>query len=446
MTANRDLDAERALLGALIIGGQSDAVQPLDAVRSIVRGPDFFDDRHRTIFEAICRIADRGADLDPITLASYVARRVDDPKSLIVELMEAEYTVTHVESYAGRVRDHSDRRGLIEEMRAIEPLVADPMKKNVVGKATDMMLDFEARAFVPDRAETFGDDLLEVVGDYDKPSKRLLFGIDGIDQIMNGTPPGSLNLLAARPGGGKTTFAQKMATHFAEAGHTVDYVSLEMDREQLIPSFICARAGLDSDKWDRRRVTPAEMSKVMEACGWLQKLDIRIHDPHSMTLDEFRSWAHRRASKGSRAIILDYLQLLEGDTSRPRYEQFAEISRVLKKTARRIAARGYDCRLFVLSQMNRDIEKAKKRKPQPSDLRESGTLEQDADSITFLHSLEREGVKEVIVNVEVIIAKHRSGKTGSAIFEWNKATRSYRDRAGLPNIPRTRQNPKEDDF
>ncbi len=424
----RNLEAEAAILGSILLDQNS---RMFDRIRSVVRADDFFDATHRTFFEVFERLSDRGVEFDPVVVKTYVGKKVAEPEKKIAELLDAVPSSAHAEDYAAVVRDLADRRrlaGTLEDLRAL------PMALDVVtptSSAVETMLDAEAEAFEPEKATSFSEDVQAAVASYDRPALRLSWGLAGLDAIMSGTPPGSVNIIAARPGGGKTTFALEITRAVARTGRRVDFIGLEMGRDELLPIMLCAEAKIDNDAWTRRTVKDFEMSRVIDAANLLHGLPVHLHDPDSMSLSAFRSIAFRRAALGSNLIVLDYVQLLEGDENLPRYEQFAQMTRTIKKTARRIAKRGYDCRFLVLAQMNREIEKAKRRKPQLSDLRESGTLEQDADAVLFIHPIPNDAARpHAPIDVEVIVAKHRSGRTGTAMFRWDKACRYYTDLLG----------------
>lgn len=441
----RNLEAEACVIGAILLDQNS---KMFDRVRSIVRAEDFFDLTHRTFFEVFERLSDRGVDFDPVVVKAYLGKKIAEPEKKIVELFDTVPSSAHAEDYATVVRDLADRRRLAGTLTELHELPAALDVETPTSSAVERLLDAEAEAFEPEKKTTFADDVQAAVASYDRPAMRLPWGLPGLDAIMSGTPPGSVNILAARPGGGKTTFALEVTRAVARAGKRVDFIGLEMGRDELLPIMLCAEAKIDNDSWTRRTVKDFEMSRVIDAANLLHGLPVHLHDPDSMSLSAFRSIAFRRAALGSNLIVLDYVQLLEGDENLPRYEQFAQMTRTIKKTARRIARRGYDCRFLVLAQMNREIEKAKRRKPQLSDLRESGTLEQDADAVLFIHPIPNDAARpHAPIDVEVIVAKHRSGRTGTAMFRWDKGCRFYTDLLGSsrPAAPASPSSPPIDD-
>lgn len=443
-TPPNNVDAEQSVIGSALLWTGEGAAQTLDRVRAIVRAEDFYRREHRILWEALCRLVDRGIAPDVVTIRAYVAGKdaTTDFGEALVACMEAVPSSAHAEDYARIVRDQSDRRRAIS---ALHELFHEPYKvggeKSVTAAIVDRALELEADALDDDSPEGFDAIVTRAVTDYSEPSRRLATGLKGLDSIISGWPPGSFNVLAARPGGGKTTFALELMRAQGRAGVPVAMASLEMGRDELAPVMLCAEARIDSEKWTRRTLESFDIKPIEDAAAKLSTMPISIFDPDGMSLRDFRAWAHRRASQGCRLLVLDYIQLLEGDDDRKtRYEQYAQITREIKRTARRLVRRGYDTRLLVLSQLNREIEKAKRRKPQLSDLRESGTLEQDADSVYFLHPIERDkGETGKVVDVELIIAKHRSGRTGTASFRWDKAARYYTDLLGRPQ-PRNGAN------
>lgn len=414
---------ELSLVGSVLLDATVVA-----ACRPIVRHEDF---RHPTtaqVWRVIERLYDLQDGIDAVTIQAYLSG-VEGITDFLISCADAVPTARHAESYAEAIRKAADGRRLGVTLGELRESTKDPQIDNHTAEAVDRLLELEADAYARDKTPTFGKALTEAMAAYDLPSQNLPLGVDGIDWLMKGTPPGSVIVMAGRPGTGKTTLAMTIAVQSASMGIHVEVIPLEMSRSQLMVTAICAAAEINTEKWRERQVSDFEFGRAFEACERLRNIPLRVRDIDSLSTRQLRSIAQRSAVKGTHLMIIDYLQLVDGDPRQTRFDQIATLTRMLKNTARRIARRGSNFRFLVLSQMNRDIEKGKKRKPLLSDLRENGSIEQDADAVIFLHLGEGDANPEA-TDVEVIVAKHRYGRTGSVLQSWNKTTGSYRDMSG----------------
>ena len=417
-------EVELALVGSILLDPRS-----LLAVRSIV-GPEHFRSSHAAkAFRASCRLWDRGAGIDPVVLRAYLGSSPDTTEFLL-EAADAVPTAGHAAEYAEAIRLLADRASLNSGLREIlDATKARPLHSSTA-EAVDDVLKLEADAYRKGGSESFADEIRSAFDDYERPTARLAWGSGGLDRIMQGTEPGSLTTIAARPGGGKTHFTLDLVRKFAAASGPVEFLSLEMPKDQIVPLLLCGHAGIHSMAWRLRRIRDEEFGKLLESVDTLQALPIALGYETKMTAKGFRSWAHRAAIKGARLIVLDYLQLVTStEKGLPRNEQIAQATRTIKLTMNSLASRGFNIRAVICSQLNREIEKEKKRKPTFADLKESGSIEQDSDNVIFLH-VASSNPTDAVVDLEVIVAKHRSGGTGTATYRWDKSTGVFGDLFG----------------
>lgn len=424
-------EAEQALVGSIMLDPEGHA---LSKVRTFV-APDHFATSAGKIYAAACSLHDKGLEIDAVILRAYCnAPGSYDFTELLISCMETVPSAAHAETYARIVRRYADIRALSSKLHRLQEVPLEPGREDPTAEVVEEIIALQAETFSPGDA-VFRDVVAQALDEYSTPDRRLSSGMTSLDAILK-TSPGSVTTLAARPGCGKTTFALNYGVECAKLGAPVEMLSLEMGKEELVPIALCSQAEIRFDRWLARTMTEHEFRRLGGAIDVFKSLPMTFHDPEGMKISEFTAWAMRAAAKGAKLLIVDYLQLLEGNPRLTRYEQVSEMTRSVKKTMRRIAKRGYDCRLLQLSQMNRDIEKAEKRKPKLSDLRESGSLEQDSDNVVFLHAPPKDDPgPSHVVEVEVIVAKQRNGPDGSTLFHWHKPTRQFVDHSARLHRP-----------
>jgi len=409
-----NLEAEQSVLGAMVVNPSS-----IPVIVDVITEHDFYRETHRLIFKSILTMFDRGDEVDVITLSAELDRqgildRVGG-RDLIHTLAEVVPAVANSAQYAGIVHEQSVLRSLIQVGNEIAELgyqhpdevsvLLDRSEQRVFAisqqrRTTEFQLIKDVLAANFERIE-----LLQ----RDAKVSGLATGFERLDKITGGLQPTNLIVLAARPGMGKTSLALNIAHHAVVHDNTaVAVFSLEMSAQELGERMMCSSARVSSHKLR----TPGALSgddfgKLIQAAGELEKADLYIDDTAGLTMFELRAKARRLASKKKLGlVIVDYLQLMVGDArAESRQQEVSQISRSLKQLAREL-----EVPLIAVSQLNRASEVRVGGKPQLSDLRESGAIEQDADMVMFIHSDPKDESKKG--TVEVIIAKHRNGPTG----------------------------------
>ena len=417
-----NLEAERSVLGSCLIDRDS-----LLIVIESLRTDDFYDPRHRTAFEIIASMAEQDCAVDSLTFREEVKKRGLEDRlgglPFVAELMDAVTTTANVEYHVSIVRDKSVHRGLItvgsdiSRMGFSEEIGIDEALETAEQKVFEI-----ARTGRSARLKGAREVVSSAIGEIEK---RLAGGLEitgvpsgftDFDKLSGGLQPGSLYILAARPSMGKTAFALNVAQHAAlQEDIPVLMFSLEMSAEQIAQRMLAAESEVNlREMFESRRVQNEQWQKLSKAAGRLSKSPIYIDDSSTLNTLDLRGrcrrfFAKHRAGKG--LVVLDYLQLMNvARKIENRQQQVSEISRALKGIARQ-----FKVPVLALSQLSRDVEKrGGSKKPQLSDLRDSGAIEQDADMVIFLYReayYAQEG-ETVDPTSEVIVAKNRNGPTG----------------------------------
>ncbi len=414
------LEAERALLGAILLEKDS-----LPKAVEVLKPTDFYKEGHRKIFEAMIALFERSEPVDLLTLREELRRRAEleevGGEVALATMVEEAATAAHVSTYAEIIREKALLRELI---RIATELIGQSYEAR---KNVDELLDqAEQRVFqlserrlqgtaIPVRSilkETF--EYIERLYERKEHITGLPTGIRKLDQMTSGLQPSEFIIMAGRPSMGKTSFALNIARHAAiELHRTVLVLSLEMSKEQLVQRLLCAEAKVDSHRVRTGFLEPRDWPKLTNAAGKLAEAPIFIDDQPALSVLEARAKARRmKAEHGLDLVIVDYLQLMRGRNAENRQQEISEISRSLKALAKELRMP-----VVALSQLSRAVEARAQRdyKPQLSDLRESGALEQDADLILFLYRPARYGIQpeEGENYAEVIIGKQRNGPEGT---------------------------------
>lgn len=441
------IEAEQAVLGALLIDATA-----WDKVAGLLRADEFYNDQHRRIFKCIEYLSRNNKAVDALTVAeaiegkSYTTKdkkkfakdadsevdiRANEILPYLGELASNTPTIAHIHHYAEIVRNRAILRKVIGKAH-------DFVSKAThlgSGDAKELLDEIEKEIF--DIAESMreGSQDFQVVGDVIKDVKERLrilserkdnseltglsTGLIDIDNLTTGLQAGDLIILAARPGMGKTSLALNIAEHIAvnpNVGGTVAVFSLEMSAQQIATRMLGSMARISMSKLRTGRLNDEDWERFDRAHSALADAPIFIDDQSSINVLELRARARRLSrrlgGKGAlNLIIVDYLQLMNGSSrggDSNRVQEITEITRGLKGLAREL-----EVPVIALSQLNRSTEK-EKRRPKPSDLRESGSIEQDADLIFFIHRDEKEKEDyEKTGPVELILAKQRNGPTGT---------------------------------
>jgi replicative DNA helicase len=414
-----NLDAEEALLGAMLLS--RDAVAQASEV--VGSADVFYKPSHGHVFEAIAVLTARGDAVDPITVAEELRRRdlldaVGGPAALVSLQANAPGTA-NAEYYARIVHDHSLLRRLIGAAGSIAERaygLPDDVRK-AVDEAESLVFDIARRESEDSTAKIRDllNDTLQALEDLYEKGNEITgtpTGYTDLDGMTGGLQKGALVVVGARPAMGKTSFALGMAAHAAmKAARPVLLFSLEMSKVELSQRILCAEARVDTKKVRTGKLDDRDWNAITHAVGRLGEAPIWIDDNPNVNVMEIRSKARRLRSEVGELgmVVVDYVQLMTGRSrAENRQVEVAEISRGLKLLAREL-----ECPVVALAQLNRSLEQRADKRPMLSDLRESGSLEQDADLVMFIY---REEVYEAKAEnaglAEILVAKHRSGPTG----------------------------------
>jgi replicative DNA helicase len=409
-----NLDAEESVLGSMLLSKNAIA-----DVTELLRPEDFYRGAHRTIFEAVRDLYDKGEPVDTVTLADELDRRgrLDDVggAAALADIVSKVPTAANALYYGRIVADQALRRRLIDAGTHIARLgyEAGEDPGTAVDAAEAALYQVAHRSyggeFVPMRdllKESF--DLIERLHESDASLTGLPTGFTDFDEVTSGLQPSNLIIVAARPSIGKSTIVTNIATHVAvEARQPVVMFSLEMSQMELAQRILSAEARVDSDRLRTGRLQENDWPKLSQAIGRLAEANLFIDDTPGINLMEIRSKCRRLKQKhGLSLVIVDYLQLMHSHRRvENRVQEVSELSRGLK-----ILAKELDIPVIALSQLSRRPEDRTDRRPQLADLRESGSIEQDSDLVAFLYRDDYYNPdSEAKGEAELILAKHRNG-------------------------------------
>ncbi len=422
-------EAEEAVLGSLLMDTEA-----VGKVSAFLKPEDFYRERNGTIFSVMLSIYDRHQPVDFLTLSDELKRegRYDEIGGLdyLSHLIGVVPTAVHVEYYARIVERTAVKRRLISAAGKIAAVAYDDTLDldTTLEKAEQLLYNVSQRRVTKD-FESLG----TILGDYleqmelraadEEGGRGIPTGFIDLEKMTGGLQRSDLIILAARPSMGKSTWALNIVQNAAIRHHvTCAVFSLEMSKQQLAHRLLCSESGVDATKLRLGMINDGEQRKLHHAFELLSEAPIYIDDTPSINLSELRSKARRlHAEVGIDLLIVDYLQLITtnrgGDN---RVQEISEISRSLKAIARELNAP-----LIALSQLSRAVETRTPHIPMLSDLRESGSLEQDADIVLFIYredmynkDTENKGI------AEILLAKHRNGPTGQfKLLFLNNSTR-----------------------
>lgn len=414
-----NLAAEESLLGAMLLS--RDAVA---AATDVCRAEHFYKPAHGHVFEAIAHLYGAGEPADPITVSEELSRAgllesIGGP-AVLVALQASAPAISNARRYAEIVEELALLRSMINTAGEIAELgysLPDDVEK-AIDTAEAMVFNLAQHRTTTTTAsvhELLGEtlDRLELLQERGDTVTGTPTGYIDLDEILAGLQPNALVVIGARPAMGKTAMALGMASHAALASHKPSLIfSLEMSRLEITQRLLSSEARVDAGRMRTGRLTETDWEKLGRAVGPLAEAPIWIDDNPNVTVMEIRSKARKLKSQVGELglVIVDYIQLMTGRSSaESRQIEVAEISRGLKILAREIEAP-----VVALAQLNRGLEQRADKRPMLSDLRESGSLEQDADVVLFLYrdevyhkDTQDQGIAEVIV------AKHRAGPTGT---------------------------------
>lgn len=430
----QNTDAEASLLGAILI--DTDAlVKIADKVDSY----DFYDEKHRYIYEAIVQLYDKHSPIDVLTLSDQMKANTTleaiGGSSYLAELTNFVPTASHVEQYADIVSQKALRRRLIKAAQDIATLGF-----NETHALQELIEDAETRLFEVSQKhikqdvtslETILSESFDRLDELHKDKGQIRgvpTGFKDMDNILAGLQRSDLFVLAARPSMGKTALALNLAHNVAvQAKQPVLMFSLEMSKEQLVDRMLAMESGVDAWALRTGNLTDADFEKIGQAMGTLSEAQIYIDDSPSITVSELRTKARREAhNRDLGLIVVDYLQLMSGGAryggEGNRVQEISEISRGLKAVAREL-----NVPLIALSQLSRSVESRSPQIPQLADLRESGSIEQDADVVAFIYREDYYNPETDRRNItDIFIKKHRNGPTGSVELYFDREKQRFR--------------------
>ena len=425
-----DLGAERAVLGSLMIDAAAIA-----EIRDVLEPADFYAERHALIYRAAVELADRGDPIDEVTLQSQLERGPGIGRAggldYITELTLEVPTAASVRHWAEIVINHALRRRLIAAGGEVTRLGFD----NSV-TAVDAIEDAEQRIFQIGqlRRGTEATHIAKLVHDTWEmleerlQRKQLINGVQTnygrLDGLTQGLQPQELIILAARPSVGKTSFALNIARNAAVLARVpVAIFSLEMSRQALAQRLICSEASVNSHVLRSGQASQQDFQRIAAAMDKLTQAELWIDDTPRLSIATLRARARRMKSQhGIGLVIIDYLQLMHGGRQESRVQEVSDISSGLKAVAKEL-----ELPVLALSQLSRASEQRNDKRPQLSDLRDSGSIEQDADVVLFLY---REGMHKPDVDrnrTELIVAKNRNGPVDDIELIFNPEQTTFRE-------------------
>ena len=430
-----DVEAEEAVLGSILIDGEC-----LTRLAPLLKEGAFYRERNQLCFDAALSLFQRDQAVDQVTLAGELARTeklvLAGGMAYLSHLVSITPTSVHAEDYAQVISRTSSMRRLIDAgNRIIDLGYADTEDlEATMRQAEDALFTVrgtgQPRSFVPLK-EIYDQYLQEqpsAAADPEFSGMPIMSGFPDLDEYLGGLQRADLVILGARPSMGKSSLAVNMAVNAAKSGQTCGVFSLEMTREQLAMRILASEAEIDSHRLRLGLYTHMEEDRIIDSIGRLSDLPVFIDDTPYQGMVEMRGKARRLAlERGLDLLVVDYLQLVQGKQKwgqSNRVQEITEISRELK-----VLAGDLKVVLVACSQLNRMVENRPNNRPRLSDLRDSGSIEQDADVVMFIHredvyTTEEEWTQTHLGQdyprniAEIIIAKHRKGPTGSIRLEF----------------------------
>ncbi|MBI4306703.1 MAG: replicative DNA helicase [Chloroflexi bacterium] len=423
-----DIQAEDAVIGSLLVDGSA-----ITRITGFLQPDHFYRERNRWCYEACRALFDRDDAVNQVTVAHELeskARLSDVGGSAYLSyLISTTPTSVHIEHYARIVQRTAVMRQLISTANEIAAIgYADiPDVDNAIGQAEDLLFRIRSghasRDFTPLRQalDTYLEETTSLPDSSDLSRAPIPTGFKDLDALLGGLHRSDMLVLAARPSIGKSTLALNICRNAAAAGAIVGIFSLEMGREQIAMRLLSAEARVDTNRLRRRLTDQHEDARIVDSIGVLSDLPIYVDDTPIQTPSEMRAKARRlQMERGLDLLLVDYMQLIYGSNRRGdanRVQEMSEISRALKSMARDL-----NVPVLAVSQLSRAIEQRPSHRPVLSDLRESGSIEQDADIVMFIHREDKYTSRDEWARdhpgeeypqnlAEIMVAKHRHGPT-----------------------------------
>lgn len=430
----QNIEAEQSVLGAMMLDKEAIA-----KASEILTSEDFYREAHRVIFNAMLELYNKNEAVDMVTITDILHRdnKLEDIGGIayITALANVVPTAANVKYHADIVAEKSVLRQLVRVSTEIATMGYEGSDDVgvLLDTAESRILEISNRKKKNDFTQ-IKDVLMDSVQGLEKLITNkggltgLPTGFPDLDKLTSGLHPSDFIILAARPSMGKTALALNIVQNVALRAHkqiggeprSVAFFSLEMSKEQLVHRMLCAEAGIDSQRLRVGEMGDKDWDSLWAACDTMSKAKIYIDDTAGITAMEMRSRARRlKAEHGLDLIVVDYLQLMQGSGrksfSGDRQQEVSEISRSLKALAREL-----DVPVLALSQLSRGVEARQVKRPMLSDLRESGSLEQDADIVAFLYREDYYDKETENKHTELIIAKHRNGPVDTVNLFFHK--------------------------
>jgi len=433
-----DLIAEKSLVGCLIVDGEAfDGIIDINLCKQ-----DFYHPKYGILFDCIKDLSESNRPIDFVTICSRLTEigKLDEVggDTFVHEIIEDQASAANIYHYGKVVKDKSNLREMVRTAMRI----AD-MGMNYSGDVDDFIQTVEASFFkLTNSAKSGGmnrlvDCLKQNLKDLEDNSRApgelsgLSTGYPRLDELLLGMQAGQLIVLAARPGMGKTSLALNVATRACKMSRLpVAVFSLEMLGKELSMRLLSSEAKVDSRRLRTKDFFEQDLRNIANAVRELSTLPIYINDHGGTTVLDIQSYCRKiKAESGLGLVIIDYLQLLRSHSNNPsREQQISEMSRALKGMAKELG-----CPVMALSQLNRSVESRPDKRPNTADLRESGAIEQDADIVMLVYrdDFYNKDSKEPGI-AEIIVAKNRSGETGTAKLSWIGAHTSFENLTHRP--------------
>jgi replicative DNA helicase len=431
----QSLDAEEAVIGAMLLSPGAIA-----AVSELLQDQDFYRESHARMYRAALGLYSKGEPVDAITLVDELEERGEleqvGGRARVHELAALVPASANAGHYARIIRESATLRGLIRTGGEIARLGWDGVGEasELVDRAEQILFQLTQQRVAGDFAhieELLKESFERITALYEAGTDvtGVPTGFRDFDRETSGFQPGNLIVIAARPSMGKSAFGLCAAANVAvRHGIPVAIFTLEMSKSEVTQRLMCSEAKVESQRLRTGRLAPDDWPRLTAACDKLSKAPIFVDDTGSMTMMEIRSKSRRLKSKHPSLglIIIDYLQLMTSGTSAEnRVQEVSQISRNLK-----LLARDLEIPIIAMSQLSRAVEQRHDKRPILSDLRESGSIEQDADLVAFLYrdeyyndDSEQQGI------AELILAKHRNGPTGTVKLSFTKRFAKFTDLA-----------------
>jgi replicative DNA helicase len=439
-------EAEMSLLGSMIVAGAGN-VHLIGDVMQIITGPaDFADPRHGALYEVLVDLYDRNQSLDSVQIIQALRdhHKLEDVggADYVVRLAEETPIAENATHYARLVRDKSKLRQLIYTAgRILKQAYSSSESADTLMDMAEKEIFQIAQSGQSDAAVSLEELIKET---YDLLEKRheeggtltgQASGFRDLDNMLSGLQQGEMIIIAARPSMGKTAFALNIAEYMAvDNRQPIAFFSLEMGRQQLAERLLSSRAQVDGQRMRRNMLNADEFVKLQHAAGELYEAPMFIDDTPGLSILQLRAKARRLAVQHDiKAIFIDYMQLMSSAGAESRQQEVSEISRGIKALARELRVP-----VVCLSQLNRNPEGRESKKPMLSDLRESGSIEQDADVVMMLHREDyyNQAKDDFEANntAQVIVAKQRNGPTGVVDLHFDNNTTRFHNAARAMGI------------